>query len=186
MIEPCYVFNSKVFHAGDMIYFPTGNKNTKYNVLAPADGVITIAEDLSNKGIGWSITVETPYSLDGKPVFYDLVHSSGLVPGLSQGMNIHRGDPLAIKDGKFVDPLGWWLIDLGFRNGLEAANASVSSGPGVTGWTGLGYFSYTSLIKDDLAQLNPKQFGFYPTCSGNPIQQNKPYATPTPGGFTYP
>jgi hypothetical protein len=179
-IKPCYIFTSTKFHAGDGFYFPRGNSDTVYTVVAPADGVIVAATDLSELGIGWEINVETPYLLDGKPVFYDVVHSSGLVDNLRVGMEVHRGNPLVIKTNEFLDPAGLWLIDIGFRNGLKQANPSVPE------WTGLGYFSFTRLLEDDLALLDQNQFLFMPACSGNPIQQNKPYMTPTPGGFTYP
>jgi hypothetical protein len=179
-IMPGYLFTSTMFHAGDGFYFPRGNSDTVYTVIAPADGVIVAATDLSDFGIGWEINVETPYLLDGKPVFYDVVHSSGLVDELRVGMEVHRGDPLVTKTNEFLDPAGLWLIDIGFRNGFRQANASIPE------WTGLGYFSFTRLLEDDLALLNQNQFLVLPVCSGNPIQQTKPYMTPTPGGYTYP
>jgi hypothetical protein len=180
LIKPCYLFTATMFHAGDGFYFPRGNSDTVYTVVAPADGVIVAATDLSDLGIGWEINVKTPFLLDGKTVFYDVVHSSGLVDELDVGMEVHRGEPLVVKTKEFLDPAGLWLIDIGFRNGLRQANASVPE------WTGLGYFSFTRLLEDDLALLNHNQFLIMPVCSGNPIQQNKPYMTPTPGGFSYP
>jgi hypothetical protein len=181
-IMPCYLFTSTVFHAGDGFYFPSGNIDAVYHVVAPADGKI-VNEVYINEFTGYEINIETPYVLDGKTVFYDVVHTSGLVPELSVGMYIHRGDYLAIKDKRIRgDPIGKWLVDIGFRNGKRQANASISE------WTGLGYFSYTRLLQDDFALLTSDQYYIMPKCKGNPIQQNKPYSTPTPtpGGFTYP
>jgi hypothetical protein len=168
-----------LFHAGDCFYFPSGNSNTKYHVVAPADGIIVHAYFI-NDSIGWEINVRTPFVVDEKTVYYDVVHTSGLVPGLKEGMYIHKGDKLAIKSKEYLDPANYWLVDIGFRNGHKQTNASLE------GWTGLGYFSFTRLLLDDFEGLDPKQYDLLPLCKGNPIKQNKPYATPTPGGFTYP
>ena len=132
-ILPCYLFTSTIFHAGDGFYFPNNNSNAVYHITAPADGSIEKAYFI-NDSIGWSITVRTPYILDGNNVFYDVLHTSGLVPNLDVGSIIHKGDSLAIKDKKILDPIGKWLVDIGFRNGHEQANASLPD------WTGLGYF----------------------------------------------
>lgn len=180
-IMPCYLFTSTLFHAGDGFYFPPGNAEIKYNVVAPVGGKIIFAQ-LITEGIGWGIDVQTPYQLDGKVVYYHVVHSSGLAPGLKVGMSVNRGDVLAIKTkNNKLEYYNQWLIDIGFRTARNAhANASLPD------WTGLNFFSYTRLILDDLALLDWKQYLLAPKCDGNPIQQNKPYATPTPGGFTYP
>jgi hypothetical protein len=172
-LMPCYVFTPTIFHAGDIVYFPNGLANTTYNVKAPADGRIAHANYI-NSSVGFDIAVRTPYTFNGDIVFYDVIHTSGLVGGLRVGDYVKKGDNLAIKDGKIVDPAGWWLVDLAFRTGNEQANASLS------GWTGLGYLSYSKLISDDLAKLPYGQVAMMPTCPGNPIEQNKPYITPTP------
>ena len=176
---PCYLFTSEVFHAGDAFYFPPGDSNTEYAVIAPADGKVVHANYI-NDSVGYDITVKTSFLLDGKPVFYDVVHTSGLYPGLVEGQAVHKGDNLAVKRNEHLDPIGQWIVDIGFRNGKEQANASVPE------WTGLGYFSYTRLLLDDLASLESSEYSLWPICEGNPIEQTKPYSTPTPGGFTYP
>ena len=178
-ILPCYLFTSTMFHAGDAFYFPAGNTATKYNVVAASDGIIEHARFI-NDAVGWDITVRTSYQLDGKSVYYDVVHTSGLTSGLREGMFVHRGENLAILTIEFVVFEGWWGVDIGFRNEKEQANATLPE------WTGLGYFSYTRLILDDLELVDRSQYSIMPRCPGNPIQQSKPYATSTPGGFTYP
>jgi hypothetical protein len=174
------MFTTTKFHAGDGVFYPKGAADTHYTVYAPADGTIVVANYI-NESVGWEINVKTPYTVDGKPVVYDVVHSSGLVSGLTVGTFIHKGDKLAIKANEHLTPsVKEWLIDIGFRNGHKQANASIDD------WTGLGYFSYTKLILDDLAMLQESQYKIRSACAGNPIQQSKPYMTPTPGGFTYP
>jgi hypothetical protein len=174
-ILPCYLFSASVFHAGDGFYFPSGDSDTKFQVVAPAEGLIVQA-NRTNDAIGWGIIVRTPFEVDGKTVYYDVAHTSGLVSGLRPGMYVCKGDPLAVKQKDKLDPVNWWLVDIGFRNGHVQANATLPD------WTGMGYFSYSRLIQDDLALLSPDQFEVLPICEGNPIQQSKPYATPTPGG----
>jgi hypothetical protein len=171
-VKPCYVFTSNQFHAGDMIYFPNGNSNSKYNVIAIADGQIVNAVFLSD-AIGWEINVMTPYLHDGKDVFYDVVHSAGLASGLEIGSYVHKGDNLAIKTNKTLDPQGLWQIDIGIRNGHRQANAGASD------WKGLGYFSLYRLIQDDLQKLDSALYTVMPTCNGNPIKINN-FVTPTP------
>jgi hypothetical protein len=175
MIIPCYMFSSDIFHAGDGVYFPSGDSSTKYNVVAPADGNIVRASRISDR-IGYEINVQTPFTLDGQTVFYDVLHTSGLREGLRIGDTVHKGDVLAIKKMEHLDPGGNWLVDIGFRNGYKQANASLPD------WIGLGYFSWSRLVMDDLAMVDPSRLS-YRTCVGNPIEQSKPFATPTPGGF---
>jgi hypothetical protein len=178
IITPCYMFTSDRFHAGDQVDFPSSQ--TAYSILAPTDGIIISAEKV-NDSIGYEVNVQTPYILNGKTVYYDIVHSNGLVPGLHEGSEVRKGSPIVIKNGEMVAPQNKWLIDIAFRNSMnKQANASLD------GWTGLGFLSYTRLIQDDLASLDSSQFYMRPTCAGNPINQSSPYQTPTPGGFTFP
>jgi hypothetical protein len=172
--KPCYVFNQGYFHAGDMIYFPTGDKNTNYNVIAPADGVIENAVYLGDS-IGMEINVKTPFVLNGKTVFYDIVHDSRLAPGLHVGSIIHKGDVIAIRDITVkADPQGLWNLDIAFRN---STNKQANINDPI--WTGQGFISYYRLVQDDLQKLDSSTYTLMPTCSGNPIK-NKNFMTPTP------
>lgn len=173
---PCYVFTVTRFHAGDGIKFPNSEKT--YYIIAPIDGKI-VSANFVNESVGYEINVETPYVINGKIVFYDLVHSSGLIENLRVGSVLKKGEPLAIMKNLYGVPSGdpdrGFLLDFALRSGShKQANASLD------GWTGLEYLPFSKYIQDDLAELPSNSFRLMPICSGNPIQQNKPFSTPTP------
>jgi len=138
----CHYFTNTMFHAGDGIVFDTHEGNTYYG-LAPIEGKI-IESVLVNQKVGYEITVETPYLYQGKRVYYDLVHSSGLVSGLSDGSWVNKGDPIVFINksygaGGSIKELS---LDIAIRNGPKGANSQRSN------WQPYSYFSFLQFLYD--------------------------------------
>lgn len=129
---PGYVLNTNtmMFHAGDG-WLQNISAEHPGIVYAPVSGKVVDAYFINNE-IGWEITIKTQSSYEGKQVFYDVVHTDGLVDGLStsSGQNwIEKGQPLAhIDKVQWTDGSQWWgLADIGFRTGPKGANATLSN-----------------------------------------------------------
>jgi hypothetical protein len=143
-------------------------------VLAPIEGKI-IESGLVNESVGYEITVETPYLYQGKRVYYDLVHSSGLVSGLKNGDWVNKSEPIAILDRHYGGgELKDIFLDIGIRNAPKGAN------PKLDNWHPYSYFSFLEFIKDDLQQLPTNTYSIAPTCSGNPISSENRQRFPAP------
>jgi len=144
-------------------------------VLAPIGGKI-IEAGLVNERVGWEITISTDFSKDGQQVYVDLVHTNGLVQGLSVGQRISRGQPIAIltKTWDKNSPTPDLFLDIGIRNGPKGANPQLSN------WRPYSYFSFFEFINDDLQQLPPNTYWLRPVCDGNPISRENRLRFPAP------
>lgn len=179
---PCHFINTAVtpprFHAGDGIVFSEKPGQT-YNVLAPADGKI-LSVDFVN-AVGYEVTLETNLYRQGKRVYIDLVHTSGLVNGLRTGMTVNREQPLLVLDRHWGGGgLPDLFLDIGIRNGPKGAS------PLSRNFAPLSYFSFLSMIQDDIANLPQGDvkfvpFGPYTGCLGTQVPDAMlPRLTPTP------
>jgi len=161
-----------MFHAGDVIVFDESEGQT-YFAIAPIEGKI-IQNELVSPLVGYEITIETPYVHQGKRVYCDLVHSSGLVRGTDVGDWVERGARIAVVDRHYGGgELRDIYLDIGIRNGPRGANPALDS------WQPYSYFSFLEFVRDDLEQLPPASYQLAPTCSGNPIsEENRRLITP--------
>jgi hypothetical protein len=162
-LTPCYLFTDQLFHAGDIIEF-SATEGPTFFALAPIEGKI-IQNELVTAEIGYEITVETPYVYQGGRVYYDMVHSSGLVPGLNVGDWIERGEEIVVMDRHLGGPGEHIFLDLGIRNGPKGANPTLSN------WQPYSYFSFLEFVQDDLQQLPPDSYQITPPCSGVQISE---------------
>ena len=155
----CYVYTEDMFHAGDAIYwYPIPGK--EYFLLAPADGTI-VASNFITLDIGYDVELRTDFVYDGKPVYMDLVHSGGLVPGVSIGQHVTKGQVIGTFNGSASghDIDGQKIIDFAIRIGPEGAN------PQIDPWYPNSYIPFSDFVNDDLEGLSFRT----QHCRGNPI-----------------
>lgn len=156
ILVPCYMDSTTFNHRGDGIVF-SRIPDKIYYVLAPISGTIILAGDMTDKYIGWEINFATDFAKDGKQVFLDFVHTSGLVPGLSVGQHVERGQPLLILDRHWGGNPGEvaLFLDIAIRNG-----PTVNDPKGKP----VGYFSFLDLVKDDLENLPSNSYQWWSHC----------------------
>jgi hypothetical protein len=162
---PCYVFSEDRFHAGDGINLP--KNKAPFIVYSPSDGIIDAA-NFVNESVGWEINIRTPFYLDNKQVYIDIVHVSGLADDLKIGSKIEKGQQLAIMDRPCGDPRGGYLIDIALRLGSHK-----QANPIYDNWTGTEYLSFFSYVEDDLLLLDDESYSIAPTCLGVSIPSEK-------------
>jgi hypothetical protein len=176
---PCYLLTDTMFHAGDGWFYEYELEQyhelaSPYTIYAPIAGRVTESH-LVTEAIRYEITVATPFSLNGKQVYYDVVHTNGPVNGVSVGSWIEQGQALALISS-LSTPNGWiWnaMADIGFRNGPKGANASLDN------WQPYSYFDPLPFYEDEL--LLNDEITVLPRCSGNPIAPELKYKlTPEP------
>lgn len=172
--KSCYLFTTTLFHAGDIINFTPKSPNS-YKILAPVDGEI-ISANLVTAQIGWEINVMTDFLYEGQRVFYDIVHTNGLVDGVSVGTKIKKGEVLAIiKQPYILDPGGFTGVDFALRN-----SSHKQANPNSSNWEGTEYIPFSIWVLDDLTSL-PDGTSYIDAsyeCHGKPIPEAK--QTPLP------
>lgn len=140
--------------------------------------------NLVSSSTGYEIGLETNLFRNGKRVYIDMVHTSGLVEELKIGMTVKRGQPLLVLD-KHWGPGGLndLYLDIAIRNGPIGAN------PLSRNFSPLSYFSFVDMIRDDISALPPGDVRFIPVlpnyregdCRGDEVPSNMlPRLTPTP------
>jgi len=121
-----------LFHAGDMFILNLNQPAVDIVVISPTTGVIEGVNQFNDENI--EINIKTPYYLDGKRIYVDIVHSQRLFPGddkfpeIHQGDNVEIGQPIAIQNLFLQHGREEQVVDIGIRNGPSGANPSIGVG----------------------------------------------------------